>query len=703
MLGRRSLAQIVLALSCAVCAAQETQTPMFVCGSEHPRSAGPCATPPKALYSPEPTYSEEARRAGLEGTVRLGLVVSPEGGPRDIHVVKSLEKGLDEKAVEAVSQWRFDPATLDGKPVAVKINVEVNFHLYVTRPSAKEGDDTAIPEGLPEAGGGGPSEADQFLRLGNASFRARDYAAAAAAWKRAVELEPGHLYAWNNLCMAYFELRMLDEAVAACRKQIAITPDDKYAHNNLGRALWAQNKLDEAEQELRKQIAINPSDRWASANLGMMLSQRGHCDQALEPLERAARITPENAVLGGVLGGCDLEAGQKDKALAEFERALSKSRAPVIWNNIAYSLATHATELDRALRYAETAVLLAESDLQAASLDRLRRKDLADTAQLASYWDTLGWVCFVRGEHKIARKYLQAAWSLRQDGVIGDHLAQASEQSGRKSEAAQEYAAALVYPNAPKATRGRLAALLEDDSKVGAVVEQARIQVKRRNEIELQGPAKEDGKAVFALDLANDGSVQRARWISGDPRLSTLAATLAHAATAFTSPDDAGVPILRYGDMTCESGRCKLSLLSAELAVNRLPSSPVAGGVLGGVAGSTAGNSPRTSAPGLVSIPADLTETLLLEKVDPAYPPLARQARIQGTVDLEAVISTEGEVSELKAVRGHPMLIPAAMDAVKQWRYKPYRLNGAPVEVETHIFVTFSLGSGKNDAPSPPR
>lgn len=85
---------------------------------------------PRAIYAPDPEYSEEARKAKYQGTCVLWLIVGPDGHPRDIRVARSLGLGLDEKAVEAVKQWKFDPAMKDGKPVAVQINVEVDFRLY---------------------------------------------------------------------------------------------------------------------------------------------------------------------------------------------------------------------------------------------------------------------------------------------------------------------------------------------------------------------------------------------------------------------------------------------------------------------------------------------------------------------------------------------------------------------------------------------
>jgi protein TonB len=86
-----------------------------------------------------------------------------------------------------------------------------------------------------------------------------------------------------------------------------------------------------------------------------------------------------------------------------------------------------------------------------------------------------------------------------------------------------------------------------------------------------------------------------------------------------------------------------------------------------------------------------ISEGNLIRRVQPAYPALARSARIHGVVVLQAVISRQGTIENLKVVSGHPMLLPAAVDAVRQWRYRPYILNNEPVEVETQITVNFSL------------
>ena len=85
---------------------------------------------------------------------------------------------------------------------------------------------------------------------------------------------------------------------------------------------------------------------------------------------------------------------------------------------------------------------------------------------------------------------------------------------------------------------------------------------------------------------------------------------------------------------------------------------------------------------------------MLVHQVKPQYPELAMKARIQGTVVLQAVIGKDGTVQDLRLVSGHPMLAPAAIEAVRQWRYRPYLLNSEPVEVDTQINVNFTLGGG---------
>jgi TonB family protein len=122
---------------------------------------------------------------------------------------------------------------------------------------------------------------------------------------------------------------------------------------------------------------------------------------------------------------------------------------------------------------------------------------------------------------------------------------------------------------------------------------------------------------------------------------------------------------------------------------------PVPQGAMGGVIGSVLSSTPppgaNTGAPMRVRVASGVVQGLLISRVPPVYPPVARQARIQGVVTLQAQIDKEGNVKQLDLISGHPLLVQAAMDAVKQWKYKPFLLNGKPCEVDTQIQVNFSL------------
>jgi protein TonB len=122
-------------------------------------------------------------------------------------------------------------------------------------------------------------------------------------------------------------------------------------------------------------------------------------------------------------------------------------------------------------------------------------------------------------------------------------------------------------------------------------------------------------------------------------------------------------------------------------------------GVFGGIPGQglMAGNAPvmpppKAAAPARIRQGGEVTAASIITQTRPNYPSLARQARIQGIVVLHAIIDKDGNVAKLEVVSGHPLLVQSALEAVKQWRYKPTQLNGDPVEVDTTIQVTFTMG-----------
>ncbi|MBI4164892.1 MAG: TonB family protein [Acidobacteria bacterium] len=136
----------------------------------------------------------------------------------------------------------------------------------------------------------------------------------------------------------------------------------------------------------------------------------------------------------------------------------------------------------------------------------------------------------------------------------------------------------------------------------------------------------------------------------------------------------------------------------------------VVGGVPGGMPGGTPGGvlgsilsaaaaapppppPPQAATPKRIRVGGQVEQAKLIFKPTPEYPPLAKVARIQGTVRLEAIISRDGTVQDLKVLSGHPLLVKAALEAVQRWRYQPTLLNGEPVEIVTDIDVNFTLAN----------
>jgi protein TonB len=126
------------------------------------------------------------------------------------------------------------------------------------------------------------------------------------------------------------------------------------------------------------------------------------------------------------------------------------------------------------------------------------------------------------------------------------------------------------------------------------------------------------------------------------------------------------------------------------------------GGVLGGIIGSVPSAAPppppppekkveKAATPQRIKIGGSVQQAKLVRQPHPVYPPLAKQARISGVVHLSAIISKDGTIQKLEVIGGHPLLVPAALEAVKQWVYQPTLLNGEAVEVQTQIDVNFTL------------
>src|SRR6202142_1936493 len=348
----------------------------------------------------------------------------------------------------------------------------VNNYLAFSR--AVESDETQqlVVENSPTGAPTIPTtvSADELLEAGIAALNAGNVREAIPLLQHAVEIDPKSKQGWSDLGLAYLRLGQFDDAADAFQKQISANPYDEHVYNYLGLTLQQQQKFPEAADAFRKQIAMNPLDPVAHAALGALFLEQHKYSEAVPELDKATVLAPENAELEVSLGQALLNTGEKDKALEAFEKGVELSQTPVVWNNVAYALAEHNLDLDKAAQYAESAIVATAANLRNIELARLSHDDLNQVASIGVYWDTLGWINFRKGDLDQAERYVRAAWLLNQHGEVGDHLAQIYEKRGDKQQAARMYAQAIAAPHSVPETRARLIVLLGGNAGIDELV-----------------------------------------------------------------------------------------------------------------------------------------------------------------------------------------------------------------------------------------
>jgi TonB family protein len=572
----RSLLPIVwvigfaLLIACGLTIAQDTITvdavaAMRVCSAKNPASAGPCANPPKPISKENPKYPEEARRARHEGTVVLGLIVEKDGSAHDVHVVKGVDDAINQAAMTAVSQWKFEPATYEGSAVAVEMTVEVNFRLE---------EKSAVAKG--RSAGGASERIRNLFNDADEAYKRHDYETAVALTRRIIDAVPDNANAWNSLGRGLLGLGQEDAAASALEKSIRLDPASSFAYNNLGRVYWKQHKYADAEAQFRSQIVINAEDHYAHGNLGVMLQTEKKCAQAIPELDKALTITPGKADLLIARGQCELDGGEEAKGVSDLEQATSVDSAPGILNSAAYSLAERNLELDRAEKWSETSLAIESARLRNVSLEHLAPEQLNYVFWTAHYWDTRGWIYFLRGDTGKARAYIEAAWWLLPRLVVGDHLGQIYEKAGEQDRALRTYAMAAAATNIPSREnpdpdeiqdlQGRLARLAGAGADVDQLIRKGGIDLAELNKISVPNPSKSNGSADFALLFSAQDSKVEVRQVGGDVGLEKIAQALRGEQIPIRLSAEMGIPM--RGTLTCKAAEeaCQFAVLDSEAA-----------------------------------------------------------------------------------------------------------------------------------------
>src|SRR5271154_5181494 len=222
--------------------------------------------------------------------------------------------------------------------------------------------------------------ADELLEAGIAALNAGNVREAIPLLQHAVEIDPKSKQGWNDLGLAYLRLGQFDDAAGAFQKQIAVNPYDEHSYDYLGATLQEQQKYPEAVDAFRKQLELNPLDLFAHTALGGLFLSQHEYSEAIPELDKATVLAPDNAELEVSLGLALLNTGEKDKALEAFEKGVELSQTPAVWNNVAYALAQHNPELDKAAQYAESAIAATAANLRNVELARLSLDDLTQVA-----------------------------------------------------------------------------------------------------------------------------------------------------------------------------------------------------------------------------------------------------------------------------------------------------------------------------------
>jgi TonB family protein len=533
---------------------KEGAEPMSACG-ENIVSTGRCSTEPFPLSTVRPVFSDAAKHLMIEGhQLVISFVVGKDGSARDIHILNSLGGGGgDEAAVAAVSQWRFEPGTYEGSPVAVRSQAVFGQPLSAAK-------------------------SEQFRKLSAQTSEAlgrHDFRTAATLARTAITLAPYENGIRVMLGAALVGLNELDAAQAVLEAEIKLDPASPTAYRLLGVTYLRQHKLEDAVTQFRKQIAINPQDHDAYAALASLLHDEKQCSAAIPELDKALAISPTNPATLLTRGLCYVDLGNTARGVSDLEQAVSGSPDPVTLYEAAYSLADNNVELEHAMKWGQAATTIETARLSNLDLKQLTPAQFRLVSEMAKCWHTLGWIYFRRGDLDQARAYVEGAWSLRPRPMLGYHLGQIYEKLRRPDDAARTYAMTIAaaelpshevpHPEVIVQATSRLRVLSDANADSAHLIERGKVDLDAMREVSVANGEHCIGIADFEI-LVKEDEVSEAQQLSGDTSLGKCPVAILNTKLPVRIPGGRGVQIPRRGTLTCVRSGCRLSLLWDEQA-----------------------------------------------------------------------------------------------------------------------------------------
>ncbi|HEY6307051.1 MAG TPA: DUF3857 domain-containing protein [Candidatus Angelobacter sp.] len=398
-------------------------------------------------------------------------------------------------------------------------------------------------------------QAEQDAR---AAIQQNSFPAALEALQRAVALDPTFARDWILLAQMRMALGEKDTAIDAFRKAVDCDRQQPLPYKMLAFALTSLGRRSEAIQVWQDLAKVEPENQDIPTNLGALLMAEKRYGDAVPYFESAVNSNPKRIVPLLGLATAYLQSGQDEKASAAFNSALQLAPGPLTKNDIAWELALANKRLDDALRYSQEAVHDEEEASRKVQLDKLALADLSHSDALGAYWDTLGWVHFRLGNLKQAEGYLYAAWMLRQQDLIGYHLAQVYEKQQRRPDAVRMYR--LVVSQRPTRPDDQEAVVESQKSlarlgvapvNVNSPVAPGLGQLSDDRTVRLPKLVAKRASAEFFVMFAPGPKVEDTKFISGADELRSAGRALSQVRFKVAFPESSSGRLVRRGILAC--------------------------------------------------------------------------------------------------------------------------------------------------------
>jgi tetratricopeptide (TPR) repeat protein len=402
--------------------------------------------------------------------------------------------------------------------------------------------------------GSSNSHAIQAEQDARKSMQTKDYTSAITALKYAVSIDATFSRAWIELGLTYAASKDKSSTLDALQKAVEADPKQVLPYKMLAFNYMFLGKQDNAIATWQKLQSIAPDDPDLSLYLGALYMEQKHYLDAVPLFESAVKANPSNAYAHVMLGTVRLRSHNTDQALDAFHKALEIDSSALMLNNVAYEMAEAGTNIPEALGYSQRSVKEVEERSQKVNLKDMHKADLQLPLAIASYWDTLGWIYFKMGDLARAESYVNSAWQLGQDGLMGDHLGQVYEKEQKLPAALRMYNLALeVNPRLEEtASRMRNLAHVRLPNKRMSAAEELTLMRTIKLPMTIKGTASADFDVIVA-----SGSIDTANFSGGHEMLRHVGESLLDKASLEEPfPSNSTARLIRSGKLSCSDNGC---------------------------------------------------------------------------------------------------------------------------------------------------